>query len=66
MFWTPAFAGVTLQVTFYGTIKISKTANQEKTFEFGTFGFVSNVGFRASNLESALSIGRFVSILGTT
>jgi hypothetical protein len=44
----------------------SKTANQEKTFEFGAFGFVSNFGFRASNLESALSIGSFDGILHTT
>jgi len=37
----------------------------KKTVEFGTFGFVSNFGFRASNLEWALSIGSFDAILRT-
>jgi len=46
--------------------KGSKTANKEKTFEFGTFGFVSNFGIRASNLESGFSIGSFLAILCTT
>jgi hypothetical protein len=32
--------------------KSSKTANKEKTFEFGTFGFVSNFRFRASSRAS--------------
>jgi hypothetical protein len=44
----------------------SKTANQEKTFEFGTFGFVSNFEFRDSNLESAFGIGSFDGIFRTT
>jgi len=48
------------------TFKSSKTANKEKTFEFGTFQFVSKFGFRASNLEWALSIGSFDAILCTT
>ncbi|KPK87520.1 MAG: hypothetical protein AMJ94_16740 [Deltaproteobacteria bacterium SM23_61] len=43
--------------------KNSKIANQEKSFEFGTFGFVSNFGFRASNLESAPLIGSLNAIL---
>jgi hypothetical protein len=46
--------------------KSSKTANKEKTFEFGTFGFVSNFGLRASNLESALFTGGFDSTSSTT
>jgi hypothetical protein len=44
----------------------SKKANQEMPFEFGTFGFVSNFGFRASNLESDPGIGIFDAILPTT
>jgi hypothetical protein len=43
-----------------------KTPNKGKTFGFVTFEFVSNFGFRASNLESALSIGIFIAILRTT
>ncbi|KPK86102.1 MAG: hypothetical protein AMJ94_18325 [Deltaproteobacteria bacterium SM23_61] len=46
--------------------KCSKIENQEKTFEFGTFGFVSNFGFRPSSLEWALSRGSFDAILPTT
>jgi len=46
--------------------KCSKTANQEETFEFGTFGFVSNFGFRASNLELAHFIESFDTISRTT
>jgi hypothetical protein len=43
-------------------LKVPKQQTK-KTFDFGTFGFVSNFGFRASNLESALSLGSFVAIL---
>jgi hypothetical protein len=45
--------------------KSSKTANQEEIFEFGTFGFVSNFGFRASDSELTLLIGSFDAILRT-
>jgi hypothetical protein len=46
--------------------KGSKKANQEKPFEFGAFGFVSNFGFRASNLELALFLESVDAILRTT
>jgi len=38
--------------------KKSKTQT-EKTFEFETFGFVSNFGFRASNLKPSPSVEEF-------
>jgi len=39
-----------------------KTANKKERFEFGEFGFVSNFGFRASNLESNLSIAKLTAL----
>ncbi len=47
-------------------MKKSKTANKEERFEFGTFEFISNFGFRASNLDSTFSKGNFDAILGIT
>jgi hypothetical protein len=44
---------------------VQKTANKEKIYGFVTFGFVSNFGFRASNLESTLFIGSMVFLLRT-
>jgi len=47
-------------------IQMFKKANKEKPFEFETFGFISNFGFRASDLKSAVFTISFDAILRTT
>jgi hypothetical protein len=43
-----------------------KKTNKEKAFEFETFGFFSNFGFRTSDLKSVFFIEIFDAILRPT